>query len=284
MLINGNVLANQIKSNLKRKIRKFKTPPGLGIILVGSDKPSRIFVEKKIQFCQEVGIRIDNRFISTSKQNGIVPLKKKLIQTIKELNQSKKIHGIILQLPLPVKLRKYQEECFRLIEPGKDIDCFNPRNLGRLNSGRAVILPAVAMACLELLEKFKISPRGKNVLVVGWGQIVGKPLIPLLLQRGATVTVCHKFTRDLTYFSREADIIISAVGKPGIIKGPMVKKGIIAIDIGSSFYKNKIRGDFDLASLKNKAKLITPVPGGIGPITVAMVAKNVVTLYSRFRT
>jgi methylenetetrahydrofolate dehydrogenase (NADP+)/methenyltetrahydrofolate cyclohydrolase len=284
MIINGNSVASKLKSDLKIAIKKLKTKPGLGIILVGNNKPSRAFVANKIKFCQEVGIRVKLVLIKKNSKK----LRDEIETVIKKFNKSELIHGIILQLPLPTKLLKYQTEIFKLIAAEKDIDCFNPMNLGLLNSGNDAILPAVVGACLEILEIYKVNLKGKTVLVVGWGQVVGKPLLPALLQKEATVIVCNEYTNNLKDLSRKADIIISAVGKPKIIKGEMVKKGVVGIDIGYSFKKGKIYGDFDFASLNQKAQLITPVPGGIGPVTVAMVAKNTLECYlklcSRNRT
>lgn len=270
MLVDGYKIANDIGSELKKKVSNLNPKPGLGIILAGDDKPSQVFVAHKIKFCEEVGIKVETRKINGSSKN----LRKKLESSIKEFNRSTSIHGIILQLPLPKNLIRYQPKIFQLIAPEKDIDCFNPINLGLLNSGNSVALPAVVKACLAVLENYRINLKGKVILVIGWGQVVGKPLVPALLRRGATVIVCHQYTKNLPELTQKADVIISAAGKPKLINSKMVKKGIIVLDVGASFAKGKIMGDFDFATTNKKARLITPVPGGIGPITVAMVAKN----------
>lgn len=275
MIIYGNTIVSKIKTELKKKIGKLKNKPGLGIILVGDDKPSLIFVNHKIKFCDEVGINVKFVQIKQSAKD----LRTQVEKAIKKFNQAKSIHGIILQLPMPAKLQKVQGEIFELIDPKKDVDCFNPINLGYLNSGGNVILPAVVKACLETLNIFKINLKSKIVLVVGWGQVVGKPLVPALLQKGATVIACNEHTKNLSDLSQKADIIISAVGKPNIISSQMVKRGVVAIDVGSTFVNGHLYGDMDFTSIKRIAKLITPVPGGIGPVTVAMVAKNTLECY-----
>lgn len=277
MLVNGSKIANHIKKELKKKIRKLKVKPGLGIILVGRDKPSQTFVAQKIRFCKEAGISVGLALIREDAKY----LTKEIKKNILKFNGSKSINGIIIQLPLPKTLKTLQDEIFQLIEPGKDIDCFNPTNLGLLNFGGNVILPAVVRACLEILNIYKISLQGKTVLVVGWGQVVGKPLVPALLQKGTTVIVCNEYTKNLGNLSRQADVIISAAGKPKIINGKMTKKGAVAIDVGYSVSNGKICGDFDFETMRRKTRIITPVPGGIGPITVAMVAKNVLESYQR---
>ena len=271
MIINGNIIAAEIKNNLRKQIKKLKIKPGLGIILVGRDKPSQIFVAQKVRFCKEVGINVRLVLI----KEGAERLADKVKEAILKLNQSKPLSGIIIQLPLPETLKKIQHEIFRLINPEKDIDCLTPTNLGLLNSGRDTMQPAVVKACLEILARHKIRLKSKTVLLLGWGQVVGKPLAPALLHQGATVIICNEFTKNLNTLTKKADIIISAVGKPAILNGKMVKSGVIALDVGSSFKSGKIIGDFETVSMQKRASLITPVPGGIGPVTVAMVAQNV---------
>lgn len=277
MIIDGNIIAAGIKNNLKKQIKRLKTRPVLGIILVGRDKPSQIFVAQKVRFCKEVGISVE----LVSINEDVKSLAKKVKEAVLKLNKSQLVSGIIIQLPLPKTLKKFQDEIFQLINPEKDIDCLTPTNLGQLNSRKDAMQPAVVRACLETLARYEIGLKSKTVLVLGWGQVVGKPLTPALLHQGATVIVCHEFTKNLNLLTKKADIIISAVGKPAVLNGKMVKSGVIALDVGSSFRSSKIVGDFEMTSMQKKAGLITPVPGGIGPVTVAMVAQNVFECHLR---
>jgi len=271
MLLNGLKESKKILGKLKKRIKLLKRKkiiPGLAIILVGKNEASKIYVSKKLKEAKALSM---NAWLFSFPEKV---REKKIIKLIKKLNEDKKVHGIIVQLPLPSHLNKLR--ILNSIKPEKDVDGFTFSSLGKLMQEKEELVAATPKGCIKLLEAKKVKFQGKHAVIVGHSIIVGKPLAMLLLNRNATVTVCHKFTKNLSNFTRKADLLFVAVGKPKLIKASMVKKNAIIIDIGINKVKGKICGDIDFEKIKNKAKLITPVPGGIGPMTVAMLLENTV--------
>ena len=283
-LLNGKKLADKIKLRLKKKIAKMKKKPSLAMVLVGSDQASKIYIRNKKKACKEVGI--ENKEITLPVNIS----QKKLIAEIKKLNRNKKITGIILQLPIPAYLDKYK--VLEAIDPRKDADCLHHLNFGKflqVGEKKSVVIPATAIGIIKLLEEYKIPVEGKSAVVMGYSDIVGKPTTELLIDRKATVTVCHSKTQNLKNITREADIIIVSTGVKNILTGDMVKGGVVVVDVGIHYVPNKkiyphtrfgvgVHGDVDFASVSKKASFITPVPGGVGPMTVAMLMWNTVRL------
>jgi methylenetetrahydrofolate dehydrogenase (NADP+) / methenyltetrahydrofolate cyclohydrolase len=272
--LDGKKLSEKILAELKKKVSKIKKRPVLAMVLVGNDPASRVYVKNKKAACEKVGIVSREIIIPENISEN------KLVGKIKRLNRNKNITGIIVQLPLPKKIDKYK--ILESIDPKKDADCLNHRNFGRflqVGEKESVVIPATAIGIIKLLEEYKIPISGKYAVVAGYSDIVGKPLTEMLLERGATVTVCHDKTKDIGKYTSQADILAVATGVRGLIKGNMVKNGTVIIDAGIHRDKNKkIYGDVDFTSVSRKASYITPVPGGVGPMTVAMLLWNTVRL------
>lgn len=269
IVVNGNQLAQKILLRLKKEVlilKRKKIIPSCGIILVGQDKPSQTYVRKKINAGQEIGLKM------ILKKLPIGTSTKQIITVIKNLE--KKVHGLIVQLPLPDQVET--SEVLESINPCQDIDCLTEKNLGKLIVGNYLIAPPTPSAILEILDHFKIKLKGSYVCLVGAGSLVGRPLINLLLHRQATVTVCQKATKNLGKFIKQADIVISGVGKAHLIS--TVKKGAVVIDAGVSFKNGQMFGDVDFKKVNKQAKLITPTPSGVGPLTVAKLLANVIKL------
>ncbi len=270
-ILSGTVVAQKIASRIREEIERLisalPSPPGLAVILVGDDPASRIYVTRKEKACKDVGIySVERYFPATCSE-------KELIQCIEELNRRDDINGILLQLPLPSHLDP--NRIIEHISPEKDVDCFHPENIGRLFLGRPRFQPCTPAGILKLLEHYGISVEGKDVVIVGRSNIVGKPLALMLISKNATVTVCHTRSKDLREKTLRADILISATGKAGIIKEDMVKKGAVVIDVGITRTEDgRLIGDVDFERVKEKASAITPVPGGVGPMTIAMLLSN----------
>jgi len=281
-LIDGKAIAERVKEELKPDIetlRKVGTVPGLAAILVGDDPASHIYVNNKAKACQKIGIHSEviKRPASISDTE--------LNQLISELNDRPDIHGILIQSPLPKPLDEL--EAVLNVHPLKDVDGFHPVNMGYLLLGQPVFLPCTPFGILRLLEEIDVDPDGKKVVILGRGNIVGKPLAAMLMQKwegcNATVTVCHTGTADIPAETVRADIIIAAMGKPRFIKPDMVKKGVVIIDVGVNRVEDStadkgysICGDVDFDGCREKASFITPVPGGVGPMTIAMLLSNTV--------
>ena len=274
MIINGKKFAQNLKNNIKREIKflkiKKKIVPGLTVILIGNNTPSEIYVRNKEISAQEVGI---NSKVLRFK-NSIT--EKKLISIIHNLNNDKKVHGILVQLPLPQHINgsKIVEE----INPNKDVDGFHPINVGNLSSGKDSLVPCTPLGCYLMIKSIKKDLTGLNALIIGRSNLNGKPMAQLLLKENCTVTISHSKTRNLKELCKKADIVFAAVGKPNFVKGNWVKKGSIVIDVGINRINqkngNKIVGDVDFKSVVKKAKAITPVPGGVGPVTIACLLSN----------
>ena len=266
-ILNGKELALQIREKIKAQTSLSDKKPCLAIILAGDDEASKIYVRNKIKAAEEIGIDTSVfLFDEDVKQSELEDL-------IKKLNSNKKVNGIMIQLPLPKGID--EKKVLNLINPDKDVDGFHPYNIGLLqnNSDNAVIA-ATPKGIIRLLENANIDFEGKNALVIGRSQIVGKPIAMLLLNKNCTVTVAHSKTKNIENLIQQADIIVSACGCPQMIKGQWVKKGAIIVDVGINRIEGKLCGDVDFESAKEKASFITPVPGGVGPMTIAMLLEN----------
>ena len=271
-IIDGKALAQTIRGNLKNEVEELKKEgikPKLAVIMVGEDKASKIYVKNKSKACEEVGIEYEEYLLKTE---TTMP---ELLGLIRHLNNNDNIHGILLQCPLPKHLDS--EAAFREISPDKDVDGFNPVNVGKLCLNQDCFVSCTPNGVVKMLEEYKIPTEGANTVIIGRSNIVGKPLVQCLLNKNATVTVCHSKTKDIEKITQKADIVIAALGKPNFVKSDMVKEGSVIIDVGiNRLDDGKIVGDIDFENIEKKASYITPVPGGVGPMTVAMLMSNVV--------
>ena len=280
-LLEGKVFAGQFKEDARKRAdrleEKYGVRPGLAVIIVGHDPASEVYVRNKHKACEELGIY--SEVIEMPEEST----KEEILARIDSLNKDRKIHGILVQLPLPKALRPAEAEILDSIDPVKDVDGFHPVNVGRMVKGEEALLPCTPHGCLKMLELAGIPLEGKKAVVVGRSNIVGKPMLHLLLAKNATVTVCHSRTENLPAVTREADILVAAVGRPRFITAEMVKEGATVIDVGINRLppaepgaKGKLVGDVDFEAVKEVAGAITPVPGGVGLLTVAMLMENVV--------
>ncbi|MFA6039112.1 MAG: bifunctional 5,10-methylenetetrahydrofolate dehydrogenase/5,10-methenyltetrahydrofolate cyclohydrolase [Candidatus Peribacteraceae bacterium] len=269
-ILSGKDVAAALLDSLKPKVKELQ--PHMAIVQVGDDPASDSYITQKRKSCEEVGITSIHRHLAEK------TTKEELLRVVDELNRDTTVTGFIVQLPLPAHLKSAVEEVIRAIDPAKDIDGFTPVNVGKTFLGTAFedLPPATPAGVILLLEHYGIDVRGKHAVVVGHSNITGKPLAAMLLNRNATVTVCHKYTADLAQFTGQADILCTAVGKPGLITGDMVKPGAVVIDIGTTRTDAGLKGDVDFDAVKEIASAITPVPGGIGPMTVASLIRNCV--------
>jgi methylenetetrahydrofolate dehydrogenase (NADP+)/methenyltetrahydrofolate cyclohydrolase len=281
-IIDGKQIAADMQAELKKEVAKLKKQgivPGLGVILVGEDPASKSYVSAKERACEELGIYSDDNHLpaDTTQQD--------LIALINRMNTDPKINGILVQLPLPKHLD--ESEVLLAINPDKDVDGFHPTNIGKMVAGQAAFLPCTPHGVIQLLQRSGVKIEGSHVVIVGRSNIVGKPVANMLIQKNkggnATVTVCHTRTADLAYHTRQADIIIAAAGRPNTITADMVKDGVVVIDVGVNRIEDKtakkgyrLVGDVDFEAVKEKASLITPVPGGVGPMTITMLLYNTV--------
>ena len=272
--IDGKALAQTVKARVRAEGSKLPRQPGLAVILVGDDPASKVYVSGKEKDCGECGIRsFSHRLPADTKQEELVRL-------VGELNDNPLVDGILCQLPLPKGLD--EEAVIHAIAPDKDVDCFHPVNVGRMSIGEASFLPCTPAGVMEMLRAYDISVRGKNCVVLGRSNIVGKPMAMLLTQADGTVTVCHSRTEDLAAHTRRADILVSAIGKAGFVTADMVKDGAVVIDVAMNRSESgKLFGDVDFAAVEPKASYITPVPGGVGPMTRAMLMENILTAAKR---
>ncbi len=277
VILDGRKLSEKIRSSLKEEVErireKFKRAPTLAVVLVGNNPASEIYVNNKIKACKEVGISsIDKRLPENTSQE-------ELNRVVKELNENPEVDGIIVQLPLPEGLSC--REVINYISPEKDVDGFHPLNLGKCVLGmyEEGLMPCTPAGVMEFFKEYKIELQGKNAVMVGHSNIVGKPLANMLLNANATVSVCHIHTKDLKSYTKEADILCVATGVPKLIKEDMVKEGAVVIDIGISRVNGKIVGDVDFERVREKASAITPVPGGVGPMTITMLLYNTVKAF-----
>ena len=266
-------MADEIMEGLKPRIQKLKKKninPTLAIVLVGDNPSSKIYVTNKQKACEKTGISSNlYEFPESMKEE-------KLISLIQQLNNDRKIHGIIVQIPLPDHIN--ENKILSLVSPEKDVDGLNPVNVGNLLIGDEHIVPCTPKGIIRMLEKMKIPVEKKNVVIINRSNIVGKPLAMMLINRSATVTICHSKTKFLSQHTKKAEILITATGIPNLIKKDMVKEGTVIIDAGISYKDGKVYGDVDFENVKDIASYITPVPGGVGPMTVAMVLENTLIL------
>lgn len=279
-ILEGREFAARFRSDAKERAaalrEKTGVTPGLAVIIVGADPASKVYVRNKNKACAELGI-----YSEVIEMPGNTT-KEALLAQIDALNASKKIHGILVQLPLPAAIAKDGHEIVNRISPAKDVDGFHPVNVGRLVTGEEALVPCTPHGCLRMLELAGIEMDGKRAVIIGRSNIVGKPLLHLLLARHATVTICHSHTKDLAAVTREADILVAAIGRPHFVTADMVKKGATVIDVGiNRIAPKKLVGDVDFAHVKEVAGAITPVPGGVGLLTVAMLMENVVQAAER---
>ena len=268
-VIDGKAVADALRGQLARRageLRQRGIDPTLAVILVGEDLASQVYVRNKEKACKKAGIRsIMRRLPEETAQET-------LEQEVMALNEDAGVHGILVQLPLPKHL--CEQRVLDLIDPRKDVDGFHPVNSGRLMNGQPGFVPCTPKGALFLIEQSGTEIEGKHAVVVGRSNIVGKPMALLLLQKNATVTVCHSRTRDLGSVTRQADILVVAVGRPNFITGDMIKPGAVVIDVGINRLEDGLTGDVEFASAKEVAGAITPVPGGVGPMTIAMLLSN----------
>lgn len=272
MLLDGKKVSKNIKDKIANEVHHYLIKPCLAVIQIGDDEASNVYIRSKEKACTEVGIYFKHiKFGDTATEREI-------INKIIELNNDEYVNGIIIQLPLPEKFNEYK--LLNLIHKDKDIDGLTDSNVGKLFKGKNNLVPCTPMGIIELLKEYEIPLEGKHAVIVGRSNLVGKPLAMLLLQENATVTICHSKTTKLEEITKTADILISAVGKKGLIKKSMIKENAVVIDVGISRVDGKLYGDVEEA-VQEKASYITPVPGGVGPMTVAMLLKNVLLDYQK---
>ncbi|PNL92781.1 bifunctional methylenetetrahydrofolate dehydrogenase/methenyltetrahydrofolate cyclohydrolase FolD [Aggregatibacter aphrophilus] len=276
-IISGTQLSNQIKSNVAQQVSQYvergKRAPGLAVILVGADPASQVYVGSKRKSCTEIGI--------TSKSYDLpeATTEQALLELIEELNQDDTVDGILVQLPLPKHIDS--TKVIEKISPEKDVDGFHPYNVGRLCQRIPTLRACTPYGVMKLLETTGISFYGKHAVIVGASNIVGRPMALELLLAGCTVTVTHRFTEDLASHIRQADILVVAVGKPKFIKGEWIKEGAVVVDVGINRIEGKLVGDVEFEIAAERATYITPVPGGVGPMTVAMLMQNTLSAYEK---
>ena len=280
MIIDGKKTAAELREKLKKKVANLKSQhnavPGLTVILVGEDTPSKIYVKNKEKSAIEVGINSEVIRYPADLEEKV------LLEKIKELNNNNKVSGILVQLPLPKHIDK--RKVIENIDPGKDVDGFHPMNVGNLSSGHDSSIPCTPLGCSLLLKKVEKNLSGKHAVVIGRSNLNGKPMTQLLLKENCTVTITHSKTKDLKAECLRADIIIAAVGMPKLVKGDWVKKGAIVIDVGINKTDSGLVGDVDFDSVSKVAKAITPVPGGVGPMTIACLLNNTVECFEKAHT
>jgi methylenetetrahydrofolate dehydrogenase (NADP+)/methenyltetrahydrofolate cyclohydrolase len=281
-IIDGKQVAADMREELKNEVAKLKEKgivPGLGVILVGEDPASQSYVTAKERACENIGLYSDdNRLPADASQEELMAL-------VEKMNKDPKINGILVQLPLPKGLN--EAEVLLAIDPAKDVDGFHPVNVGKMVVGEKAFLPCTPHGVIQLLKRSGVTIEGAEVVIVGRSNIVGKPLANMLIQKkpdaNATVTVCHTRTKDLTYHTKRADIVIAAAGRPNTVTADMVKDGVVVIDVGVNRVEDatkkkgyRLCGDVDFEAVKEKASFITPVPGGVGPMTITMLLYNTV--------
>ncbi len=269
-LIDGKKVSAQIKEQVAAETEKLKQQtgkiPGLAVVLVGEDPASAVYVKNKNKTCGKMGFQSFSHTLPADTEEG------ELLKLIAELNANAEVNGILVQLPLPKHIN--EQKVLEAIDPKKDVDGFHPVNVGYLTSGAGALAPCTPAGIIEMLDFYKIDIEGKHAVILGRSNIVGKPMASLLLKRHATVTICHSRTRDLPAMARSADILVAAIGKPRFVTADMVKEGAVVIDVGINRVDGKLAGDVDFDKVAEKAAFITPVPGGVGPMTIAMLMKN----------
>lgn len=270
ILIDGKYISNKLRNELKVKIDVMERKPGLSVIRIGEDEASKIYVNLKNKICMEMGIKFTEYHLEKN------TTQETLMKLIDKLNNDNEVDGILLQSPIPYHLDIL--EAFKAISPSKDVDGFNPINVGKLALGQKCFAPCTPVGIMKLLEEYNINVEGKHGVVIGRSNIVGRPMAQLLINANATVTVCHSKTVNLSDITKTADILVVAIGNPKYITADMIKEGAVVIDVGINRLPNskKIVGDVDFENVKDKCSYITPVPGGVGPMTIVTLMSNVV--------
>ena len=270
VLIDGKKVSAEVRARLAKEANELKEKtgrvPGLATVLVGDDPASAVYVRNKNKICRELGFNSFEQKLAADISEA------KLLQLIKELNSNNDIHGILVQLPLPNQIDS--EKILQAIDPNKDVDGFHPVNVGKLVVGNALLTPCTPTGIIKLLDHYEIDISGKHAVVLGRSNIVGKPVSMLLLQRNATITICHSRTKNLEEITRSADILVAAIGRANFVTENMVSKGTIVIDVGINRVDGKLTGDINFEPVSKKASYITPVPGGVGPMTIALLMEN----------
>lgn len=272
IIIDGKEVAKKTRENLKKEVEELKEKkiiPKLTVIMVGDNPASKVYVKNKSKACNEVGVEYEEYFLDSS------ITQKELIELIEKLNKDDSVNGILLQSPLPAHLDI--NEAFRKIDYRKDVDGFHPMNVGKLVLGQDTFVSCTPYGIMRLFDEYNIDLCGKNVVILGRSNIVGKPLVQCCLNNNATVTVCHSKTKDVKEAAKNADVLVAAIGKPKFVKADMVKQDAVVVDVGiNRLDTGKLVGDVDFENVSKKATYITPVPGGVGPMTVAMLLHNVI--------
>ena len=271
IIMDGKALAKKIREQVKEEVDRLNKEniyPKLAVIMVGEDPASKVYVKNKSKACNEALIEYEEFLLNEDTKM------EQLLDLIKELNERKDIHGILLQSPIPDSLDIYT--AFETIDYRKDVDGFHPINIGRLALKRQTFISCTPYGVMKLLEEYNVNLKGANVVILGRSNIVGKPLAQCLLNADATVTICHSKTKNIGEITKNADIVISAIGKPKFVTADMIKEGAVVIDVGINRLETGLVGDVDFENVKDKASFIAPVPGGVGPMTIAMLIKNVV--------
>ena len=277
VLIDGKKVSAEVRVCLTKEVNELKEKtgrvPGLATLLVGDDPASAIYVRNKNKICRELGFKSFEQKLSLDTSEA------KLLKLIKELNSNNDIHGILVQLPLPNQIDS--EKILQAIDPNKDVDGFHPINVGKLVVGNALLTPCTPSGIIKLLDHYEINISGKHAVILGRSNIVGKPVSNLLLQRNATITICHSRTKNLEEITRSADILVAAIGRANFVTENMVSKGAIVIDVGINRVDGKLIGDINFESVSKKASYITPVPGGVGPMTIALLMENTLKAFKK---
>lgn len=275
MIIDGKLVSSEIRKSLKSEVDSIKTEynkvPGLAVIIVGNNPASEVYVRNKERACAEIGIRS----LRYSLPEDIS--EKEILDIISELNSDPDVNGILVQLPLPKGLD--ENKILSSINVNKDVDGFSAYQTGRLTLGQDALTSCTPTGIMELLKYYNVDPTGKHAVVVGRSNIVGKPMSLLLLKANATVTVCHSKTKNIADITKSGDIVVVAIGKPGFLSADMIKEDAVVIDVGITRTENGLKGDVDYEEVSNKASLITPVPGGVGPMTITMLMSNTVKAF-----
>ena len=268
MLIDGKLVASQVESEVREELGRLGYSPSLVVIRIGNDPASEVYVRNKARKAKELGLRGTELIFDESMTQAA------LLGEIDRLNHDDDVDGILVQLPLPKQIDS--KKVIRAIDPQKDVDGFHPINVGLLHLGQPSLVPCTPAGVIRLIGSTGVKIEGAHAVVIGRSDIVGKPVAALLLRENATVTVCHSRTREIASIARQADILVAAIGKPRFVTADMVKRGAVVIDVGINRVDGKLAGDVDFEAVRDKASWITPVPGGVGPMTIAMLMSNTV--------
>ena len=271
-IIDGKTLAQNLRKKIANEVKQYSRPPGLAVILVGDDEASQLYVRNKTRACVEVGFYSDQ----IHKSSNIT--EEELLSEVNRLNENQNIDGILVQLPLPLHIDS--NKIIEAIIPEKDVDGFSSENVGKLSQNKSFISPCTPKGVMKMLDSIKCDLRGKDCVIIGASNIVGRPMAMELLNAGATVQVCHKGTKDITQKTKSADVIIAAAGVANLVKSDWIKEGVILIDVGINRQADgSMTGDVDFEDVKGIASAITPVPGGVGPMTIAVLLENTLIAY-----